>query len=190
MDRATAPEKKGSRHNPQYDDWLIHGSISSFSPEPAIKAVGVKPPSVEVRLLGLLGPYHQHAIGTSNTCSRGPTQWSLTDAGRGYNLRGAGLPYHTLWPSQPSIFTFHLRAPPSLQFNQVLPTKPKFKFKKPMAAMWSSDHSAIYHNLYLHLALANDLSLDIGFARIDQRVNIMQLGHQFNSYNLMHIQES
>jgi hypothetical protein len=43
----------------------------------------------------LLGPYHQHAIGTFNTCSRGPTHRSLTDTGRGYNLGGAGLPHTT-----------------------------------------------------------------------------------------------
>jgi hypothetical protein len=28
-----------------------------------------------------------------------------------------------------------------------------------MAATWSFDHSAIYRSLYLHLAIANDLSL-------------------------------
>jgi hypothetical protein len=88
------------------------------------------------------------------------------------------------------ISAFHLRAPPSLQFNQVLPTKPKFEFKEPMAAQWSSDHSAIYRGLHLRLAIANDLSIEIGFKRIDQKVILMQLGHQFNSYNLMHIQES
>jgi hypothetical protein len=59
-----------------------------------------------------------------------------------------------------------------------------------MAATWSSDHSAIYHGLCLRLTIANDLSLVIGFTRIDQKVILMQLGYQFNSYNLMHIQES
>jgi hypothetical protein len=59
-----------------------------------------------------------------------------------------------------------------------------------MTALWSSDHSVIYHILYLWLAIGNDLSLAIGFTRIDQKVILMQLGHQFNSYNLMHIQES
>jgi hypothetical protein len=59
-----------------------------------------------------------------------------------------------------------------------------------MAAMWSSDHSTIYHSLHLHLAIANDLSLVIGVTRIDQKVILMHLGYQFNSYNLMHIQES
>jgi hypothetical protein len=59
-----------------------------------------------------------------------------------------------------------------------------------MAATWSFDHSAIYRNLPLCLAIANDLSLAIGFTIIDQKVTLMQLGHQFNSYNLMHIKES
>jgi hypothetical protein len=59
-----------------------------------------------------------------------------------------------------------------------------------MAATWSSDHSAIYRGLYLRLAIAIDLSLVIGFIRIDRKVVLMQLGYQSNSYNLMHIQES
>jgi hypothetical protein len=59
-----------------------------------------------------------------------------------------------------------------------------------MAATWSSDHSTIYRDLYLRLAIANDLSLEIEFPRIDWKVTLMQLRHQFNSYNLMHNQES
>jgi hypothetical protein len=31
-----------------------------------------------------------------------------------------------------------------------------------MAATWSFDHSAVYRNLQLHLAIAKDLSLAIG----------------------------
>jgi hypothetical protein len=190
MDKATAPEIKGSWHNPQHNDWLIHGSVLSFPPELAIEAVGVNPPSVDGRLLGLLGPYHQHAIGTFNICSRVPTHQSLTDTGEGYNLGGAILPHHTARPSQPMVFTFHLRASPSLQLNQVLPTKPKFEFNEPMAATWSSDHLTIYRGLLLCLPISNDLSLAIGFTRIDRKVNLMPLGHQFNSYNIMHIKES
>jgi hypothetical protein len=59
-----------------------------------------------------------------------------------------------------------------------------------MAATWSSEHLAIYRDLHLRLAIANDLSLAIGLTRIDRKVILMQLGHQFNSYTLMHIQES
>jgi hypothetical protein len=59
-----------------------------------------------------------------------------------------------------------------------------------MATTWSSDHSTIHYGLQLRLARANDLSLAIGSSRIDQKVTLMQLGRQFNSYNLVHNQES
>jgi hypothetical protein len=62
--------------------------------------------------------------------------------------------------------------------------------KRHMAATWSSDHSAIYYNLHLCLAIANDLSLAIGSTRVDWKVSLMQLRHQFNFCNLMHKQES
>jgi hypothetical protein len=56
-----------------------------------------------------------------------------------------------------------------------------------MVATWSSDHPAIYYNLHLCVVIANDLSRVIGVTRIDQKVVLMQLGYQSNSYNLMHI---
>jgi hypothetical protein len=56
-----------------------------------------------------------------------------------------------------------------------------------MVAPWSSDHSTIYHGLYLRLAIANDLSLAMAFTRINRKVVLMQLGYQLKSYNLMHI---
>jgi hypothetical protein len=59
-----------------------------------------------------------------------------------------------------------------------------------MPAMWYFDHLVIYRSLHLYLAIANDLSLVVGVTMIDQKVVIIQLGYQFNSYNLMHIQES
>jgi hypothetical protein len=59
-----------------------------------------------------------------------------------------------------------------------------------MTTTWSSDLSTIYHDLQLYLAIANDLSLAIGSSKIDQKVTLMHLGHQLNSYNIMHIQES
>jgi hypothetical protein len=46
-----------------------------------------------------------------------------------------------------------------------------------MAATWSFDHSTIYRNLNLRLAIANDLSLAIGSTRVDWKVTLMQLGH-------------
>jgi hypothetical protein len=58
-----------------------------------------------------------------------------------------------------------------------------------MAAMWSSDNSALYRGLQLCLAIANDLSLAIESTRVDWKVTLMQLGYHLNSYNLMHIHE-
>jgi hypothetical protein len=48
--------------------------------------------------IGLLSSYHQHVISTFNTYSWEPTYRSLIDTGEGYNLGGAGLSHHTLWP--------------------------------------------------------------------------------------------
>jgi hypothetical protein len=59
-----------------------------------------------------------------------------------------------------------------------------------MAAMWSSDHSPIYRNLHLRLAIANDLSLATGSTRMDWKVTLMQLGINSIPINLMHNQES
>jgi hypothetical protein len=59
-----------------------------------------------------------------------------------------------------------------------------------MGTTWSFDHSANYRNLHLHLAIVNDISLAIEIIRIDQKVILMQLGYQSNSYNLMRIQVS
>jgi hypothetical protein len=120
LDRVTAPEKKGSWHNPQHASWPIRRSIPSFSPEPTNEVVEKAKISINIRLLGLPGPYHRHAIDTFNTCSQGPTHRSLTDTGGGYNLAGASLPHTTPRPSQPTISSFHLGAPPGLQFNQEL----------------------------------------------------------------------
>jgi hypothetical protein len=152
--------------------------------------VGLKSPSVDVRLLGLLGTYHQHAISTFNTWSWGLTHRSLTDTGGGYNLEGTDFPHTTPRPSQPTVSLFHLRVPSDIRLSIIHQLDQSFKFKEPMAAMWSFDHSAIYRGLLLCLAIANNISLALGFTRIDRRDNLMQLGHQSNSYNLMHTQES
>jgi hypothetical protein len=137
-------------------------SISSFSPEPANEAGGISQASDGDQLLDLPGPYHRHTIDTFNTCSWGPTERSLTDTGGDYNLGGAGLP-HTHSPIfLISCLYFPLVAPPGLQFNQVLTTKPRVDFKGPMTTTWSFDHSTIYYSLHLRLAIANDLSLVVG----------------------------
>jgi hypothetical protein len=45
-----------------------------------------------------------------------------------------------------------------------------------MTVTWSFDHSAIYRSLYLHLAIATDLSLVVWVIRIYRKVVVMQLG--------------
>jgi hypothetical protein len=65
----------------------VHTQLLSHNSQ---RAVGKSQAPVDNQLLGLLGPYHRHAIGTFNTCSRGPTEWSLIDTGGGYNLGGVG----------------------------------------------------------------------------------------------------
>jgi hypothetical protein len=165
LNRFTAPEKKGSWSNPHHAGWPIHRSIPSFSPRIVKEAVGKSQASVDGRLLGLSGLYHRHVIGTFNTCSRGPTHRSLTDTGRGYN---------------------HLRAPPSLQFNQTLSKIPNFKFKGPLAVTWPSDHSPIYRGLQLRLAMANILQILARSLRIIQKVFLMHLYFWSTPTNLMH----
>jgi hypothetical protein len=123
------PRNKDSRLHPQHADWPICGSPPSFPPPTTSEVEDLNQACVIDRLLGLLGPLHQYAISTFNTCSWGLTHQSLTDTGGGYNLGGVSLPHHTLWLSQLTVSAFHERALPGLQFNQIPPTKPKFKIK-------------------------------------------------------------
>jgi hypothetical protein len=114
LDRVTAPEKRVSWHSPQHVDWPICGSVPSFSPEPTNEAVEKAKHLSTAGYWACWAHKHHHAIGTFNTCSRGSTHRSLTDSGVGYSLEGVGFPHTTSWPSQPAVFTFHLRAPHGL----------------------------------------------------------------------------
>jgi hypothetical protein len=88
--------------------------LASLPQQP--KSSGEKSTPVDNRLLGLPGPYHQHAIVAFNTCSRGPTERSIIDTGGGYNLEGAGLP-HTHSLTFPTISPhFPLMAPSDFHF--------------------------------------------------------------------------
>jgi hypothetical protein len=111
LDGSHCSREKGSRHNPQHAGRPIRGSVPSFSSKPTNEVVGLSQTSVVNKLLGLLGPYQQHAIGTFNTCSWRPTHRSLTDTGGGYSLEGAGFPRTTPRPSQSTVFHFHLGGP-------------------------------------------------------------------------------
>jgi hypothetical protein len=120
----------------------------------------------------------------------GPTHRSLTGTGEGYSLEGTSFPHTSPRHSQPMVSHFHLWALPGLQFIQVLSTKLEFEFKGTYGRHVVFQPLGLYRGLQLCLAIANDLSLAIGSSRKDRKVALMQLGHQFNSYNLIHIQES
>jgi hypothetical protein len=98
--------RKSAPDSTSQPGWVAHGTRLSFSPNTTIEAVRLSQAPIDGRLLGLLGPYHQHAIRIFNTCSWGLTHRSLTDIGGGYNLKGASLPYHTPRPSQPMVLHF------------------------------------------------------------------------------------
>jgi hypothetical protein len=149
---------QSTAHQPS--DPRVHTQLLSHNIQ---RAVGKSQALVGNWILGLPGPYHQHATGTFKTCSRGPTERSLIDTDGRYNLIGAGLP-QTHFPTFPtSCPHFPLMVPPDLHFNQVLAKRPKcLIFEEPMAATWSFNHSAIYRSLHLCLAIANDLSLVVG----------------------------
>jgi hypothetical protein len=103
--------------DPQHAGWLIRGSVPSFSPEPANKAGGVSQAPDDDQLLGLPGLYHRHAIGTFNTCSRGPTERSLTETGGGYNLECVVLSHTHSLTFPTNCLPFPLVAPSDLHFN-------------------------------------------------------------------------
>jgi hypothetical protein len=101
LSRPTAPENKGSRHiHSAPTDRSTGPYPASLSSQPG-KQWGQSQASISGRLLGLLGPYHQHVFGTFNTCSWVPTPRSLTDTGGGYHIKNIRIAT-TLSPSFPS----------------------------------------------------------------------------------------
>jgi hypothetical protein len=108
-------------------DPRVHTQLLSDNSQ---RAVGKSQAPVDNRLLGVPGPYHQHAIGAFNTCSRGPTEQSLIDKGGGYNLGGASLPHIHFLTFLTSYPHFPLMAPPGLYFNQILAKDQSVEFLK------------------------------------------------------------
>jgi hypothetical protein len=126
--------------------WVAHETHLSFSPNTAIEVVGLSQASVDGKLLGSLGPYHQHAISTFNICSRGPSHRSLTDTGGGYNLGGASLPHHNSWPSQPTVLYFPPKGPAQFQVIHPIITKLTTERTNPKSHEWEPPLN-FYHNL-------------------------------------------
>jgi hypothetical protein len=118
LSRPTALEKKGSRHNPQCATDRSAGPYPTSLLSQPMKQWGQSQASINDQLLGLLGPYHQYAIDMFSTCSRGPTEWSLTDTGRGLQPWRCRLSlYHS--PTFPtSCLPIRLVAPPGLHLTK------------------------------------------------------------------------
>jgi hypothetical protein len=91
------------------EKWLPTQSTTRWLTDPRVRTQfhswanqwcsGESQTSINSRLLGLPGPYHRHAIGTFNTCSRRSTHRFSTNTGEGYNLGDAGFPRTTPRPS-------------------------------------------------------------------------------------------
>jgi hypothetical protein len=99
---------------------------------------------------------HQHVIGTFNTCSQGPTHWSLTNIGEGYNLGGASLPQITPWPSQLTVLHFPPKGPARSQvINQIIAIGLKGDQALNLASGNLHSTSTVTH--HLSIAWANDI---------------------------------
>jgi hypothetical protein len=94
------PRKRAPDTTPNLAEWST-SPPPSFSPNTAIKAVMKAKTSINSRLPGLPGPYHRHAMGTFNTCSRVPSPRSLTDTCGDYHKGNLGIAT-TLSPPFPS----------------------------------------------------------------------------------------
>jgi hypothetical protein len=92
LNRFTAPEKKVLQTPPLSPvEWPM--GPPQFLSQHNHWSSALKPNICwRANYIGLLGTYHQHVIGTFNTCSRGATHRSLTDTGGGYNLATSHSP--------------------------------------------------------------------------------------------------
>jgi hypothetical protein len=83
--------RKSAPDSTSQPGWVVHGTHLSFSPNSSIEVVRLSKISINNKLLGLLGPYHRHVIGTFNTYSRVPIPRSLIDTGGGYHIENFGI---------------------------------------------------------------------------------------------------
>jgi hypothetical protein len=100
------------------------GTYPVSLPRQLLKQWRQSQPSIDNRLLGLLGLYLWHVIDMFNTYSRGSTHRSLIDTGDGYNFEGVDFPDHTPQPSQPMVLYFLPKGPVR---SQVIQSQHKLK---------------------------------------------------------------
>jgi hypothetical protein len=128
--------KKSAPDSTSQLGWVTRGTYLNFSHNTIIEAVGLSQAFVDDKLLGLLSPYHQYAISTFNTCSRGLTHQSLTDKVEDCNLEGASLPHHTRWPFQSTILHFSPKSPARSQVNHPTITTWTRQWTNPKSREW------------------------------------------------------
>jgi hypothetical protein len=115
------PRNRDSRLHQQHTGWSIYVSPHSQ------RRSRLKPSFCRWQATRLTAPIYQHAIGTFNTCSRGPTHRSSTDT-RATTLEV--LAFHIPLPDLPnrqSPLSIYGSRPVSGYPN--LPKIPRFKFK-------------------------------------------------------------
>jgi hypothetical protein len=95
LSKATAPKKRGSRHNPQHASWPIHGSVLSFSLEPTNEEVGAKPSIYRWHAIRLTGPISPACYRYVQYLLAGANPSILNQHRRGYNLGGVVFPHTT-----------------------------------------------------------------------------------------------
>jgi hypothetical protein len=175
--------RKSAPDSTSQPGWVVRETRLSFSLNTAIEAVRLSPAPVDDRLLGLPGPYHRHAIGMFNTCSRVPTPQSLTDTGGGYyieNLKIA-IPLSPSFPSEGS--TDPLMAPPDLKLS--IPHLPiELEGKQALNLVSGSLHSTSTVTCHLSIALLTVSHHKMGVSRINRMDDLNVSTVSSNSYKL------
>jgi hypothetical protein len=136
----TAPEKKGSRHNPQ-PGWVIRRSTTQFLSQHSHWSSNESQTSIDSRLLGLPGTYHRHAISTFKYLLVGTNPSVLNQHRRGLQPCRCRLANTTPWPSQPMGLHF---PPNGLTRSQVIhPTITNWNKERtnPKSREWDFSHS-------------------------------------------------
>jgi hypothetical protein len=116
-----------------------------------------------------------------NTCSRGPTHQFLTNTCEGYNIRGAGLPYHTPRSSQSTVLRFSPKGPTWSQVN----LSNKFQLNQEVinpnltSGIHHSTSTISYHLSIALLTVSHQDDMDI---RINQKDDLITTMVSYNAY--------
>jgi hypothetical protein len=149
--------RKSAPDSTSQPGWVVCGFRLSFSPNTSIEAVRLSQTPVDSRLLGLPGPYHQHAIGTFNNCSWVPNPQSLTNTGGGYHIENLRI-VTTLSPPFPSEgSTDPPNGPARSQIIQTIFYHFNWRGKQALNLTSGSLHSTCTVTYHLCITWANDV---------------------------------